>query len=204
MSTTAVPTGARWTGMSSALPSVSSWSAAAGPIRVGGDEQRPAALLDEVPGELRRRGRLARALEADEGDHGRVALEVERPIAGCQQRDELVVDDLHDLLAGRQALEDLGSDRLLADAGDEVLDDLEVDVRLEEAEPDLAHRGVDVRFADAAAAGQVGKGLAKALAQAVEHGWVRLRRGSQAGRFAPRARGGRVVREFWRTEAWAV
>ena len=75
-----------------------------GPVRVGGDEQRPAALLDEVPGELRRRRRLARALEADERDDRRVALEVERPIAGAEQLDELVVDDLHDLLAGGQAL----------------------------------------------------------------------------------------------------
>ena len=61
--------------------------------------------------------------------------------------DELVVDDLHDLLAGVQALEDLRPDRLLADAGDEVLDDLEVDVGLEQAQADLAHRGVDVRLA---------------------------------------------------------
>ena len=86
------------------------------PVRVGGDEERPAALLDEVAGELRGRGRLAGALEADERDHGGVALQVERPIAAAEQRDELVVDDLHDLLAGRQALEDLGSDGLLADA----------------------------------------------------------------------------------------
>ena len=85
-------------------------------VRVGGDEQRPAALPDEVPGELRRRRRLARALEADHRDDGRVALEVERPVAGAEQRDELVVDDLHDLLAGGQALQDLGPDGLLADA----------------------------------------------------------------------------------------
>ena len=102
--------------------------------------------------------RLARALEADEQDDRRVALEVERPVAGRQERRELLVDDADDLLAGGEALEDVGADRPLADAGHEVLDDLEVDVRLEQGEPDLAHRGVDVGLADAAAAGQVGEG----------------------------------------------
>src|SRR6202008_1434898 len=109
------------------------------------------------------------ALEPDEGDDGRVALEVERPVPCPEQLDELVVDDLHDLLAGGEALQHLGPDRLLADPGDEVLHALEVDVRLEEAQPDLAHRGVDVGLADTPAAGQVGEGLAKTFAQAVEH-----------------------------------
>ena len=71
-----------------------------GPVRVRGDEERSAAELDDVPRELRRGRRLARALEADQRDDRRVALEPERPIAGRQQLDELVVDDLHDLLAG--------------------------------------------------------------------------------------------------------
>ena len=57
---------------------------------------------------------------------------MERPVAGAEEADELVVDDLHDLLAGGEALQDLGANRLLADARDEVLDDLEVDVGLEE------------------------------------------------------------------------
>ena len=95
---------------------------------------------------------------------------MERPIAGRQQRGQLVVDDLHDLLAGGQALEDVGADRPLADPGDEVRDDLEVDVGLEQGEADLAHGGVDVGLAHPAAAGQVAEGLAQALAQGVEHG----------------------------------
>jgi hypothetical protein len=139
-------------------------------VRVGRDEEGAAALPDQVPGELRGRRRLAGALEADHRDDGRIALEVERPVAGAEELHELVVDDLHDLLAGGQGLQDVGADRLLADAADEVLDDLEVDVRLEQRETDLAHRGIDVRLADAATAGQVGERLAKALAQAVEHG----------------------------------
>ena len=95
---------------------------------------------------------------------------MERAVARRQERDELVVDDLHDLLAGRQAGEDVGPDRPLADARDEVLDDLEVDVRLEQRQADLAHRGIDVGLADPAAAGQGAERLAQPLAEGVEHG----------------------------------
>src|SRR5258706_5809289 len=139
-------------------------------VRVRGDKERAAPLLDEVPGELGGRRRLARALQTDHRDDRGITRQAERAVARAEQRHELVVDDLHDLLAGGQALQDLGPDRLLADAADEVLDDLEVDVGLEEAEPDLAHRRVDVRLADAAAAGQVRKGLAQAFGEVVEHG----------------------------------
>ena len=154
-------------------------------VRVGGDEQGPAAELDDVAGELGGRGRLAGALQADHRDDGRVARQVEGPVAGRQQRDQLVVDDLDDLLAGGQALEDLVADRPLADARDEVLDDLEVDVRLEERETDLAHGGIDVGFADPAAAGQRAEGLAQPVAEGVEHGpgtGLRQRDGARAER----------------------
>ena len=203
MSTTDVPTGRAMDGDVERLAERLELVRCGRPVRVRGDEQRPATLLDEVPGELGGRGRLARALEADHRDDRGVAGEVERPVAGAEERDELVVDDLHDLLAGGQALEDLGADRPLADPADEVLDDLEVDVGLEEAEPDLAHRGVDVRLADAAATGQVGEGLAQAFAEVVEHGsggtpsWM----GPGGG---PHGDADRVVHEFWRTEAGEV
>ena len=55
-------------------------------VRVGGDEQRPAAQLDDVAGELGGGRRLARALEADHRDDRRVARQVEGPVAGRQER----------------------------------------------------------------------------------------------------------------------
>ena len=84
------------------------------------------------------------------------------------------------------------ADRPLADARDEVLDDLEVDVGLEQREPDLAHGGVDVGFADPAAAGQVAERLAQSIAEGVEHGPV----GTPSGGGPDRRRPSRVVREF--------
>ncbi len=163
-----------------------------GPIRIRGDEERAATELDDVPGELRARGGLARALEADHRDDSRVARQVESPIAGRQELDELVVDDLDHLLPRRQAVEDVVADRLLADAGDEILDHLEVDVRLEQREPDLAHGGVDVGFADPSAAGQAAEGLAQSIAEGVEHGPG----GAPSGGGPDRRRPSRVVREF--------
>ena len=151
------------------LPSVSSWSAAAGRYGSAAMSSGLAALLHDVLRELRGGRRLARALEAHERDDGRAADEPERPVARRQERGELVVDDLHDLLAGGQALEDLGADRALAHAGDEVLDDLEVDVGLEQREADLAHRGVHVGLGHATTTGQPGEGLAEAIAEVVEH-----------------------------------
>ena len=62
------------------------------------------------------------------------------------------------------------ADRALTNAGDEVLDDLEVDIRLEQCEPHVAHGGVDVGLADPALAGQAAERLAKPLAECVEHG----------------------------------
>ncbi len=123
-----------------------------------------------MAGELGGRGRLAGTLEAGEEDDGRIALQVEGPIAGRQERRQLLVDDLHDLLAGGEALEDVGADRPLADPGDEVLDHLEVDVGLEQGEAHLAHRRVDVGLAHPATAGEVGEGRTEAIAQGVEHG----------------------------------
>jgi hypothetical protein len=94
--------------------------------------QRAPSELDDVARELRGGRRLAGALQTDQRDHRRVPLEAEGPVADGEERDELVVDDLHDLLAGRQAPDDLGTHGLLADPGDEVLDHPEVDISFEQ------------------------------------------------------------------------
>ena len=71
------------------------------------------------------------------------------------------MDDLHDLLAGREALQDVGAERALADARHELLDHLEVDVRLEQREPDLTHRARDRLLVEAAAAAEVAERMLK-------------------------------------------
>ncbi len=65
------------------------------------------------------------------------------------------MDDLHDLLAGREALQHLLAERALAHALDERADDLEVDVGFEQGEADLAHRARDRLVVELAALAQV-------------------------------------------------
>ena len=66
--------------------------------------------------------------------------------------------DLHDLLARAEALQHLLAERPLPDLGDEALDDLEIDVGLEQREPDLTHRTRDRLLVQLAPAPQVAEG----------------------------------------------
>src|SRR5207248_2970732 len=79
------------------------------------------------------------------------------------------VDDLHDLLAGREALGHVRADRALAHRRDKVLDDLEVDVRLEQGEPDLPHRARDRLVVEAPAAAKVAERGLQLVGERVEH-----------------------------------
>jgi hypothetical protein len=62
------------------------------------------------------------------------------------------------------------SGRALAHLGDELLHDLEVDVRLEQREPDLAHGLRDRLLVEAALAAEVAKGVLELVGEGVEHG----------------------------------
>ncbi len=125
-------------------------------VHVGRDEQDLLAEpLLEVEGELGGRGRLARALQADEEDDGRALLDGERRLLAAEDGGQLVPDDLEDLLGGREGGQDLLTHGLLADARREVLDDAQVDVGLEERRPDLLERLVDVELGQVAFAAQL-------------------------------------------------
>jgi flavin-binding protein dodecin len=141
-----------------------------GALQVRGDERGRRALLAEQQRELGSGGRLARALEACEQDHRRaLAGHGELRAARAHQRRELLVDDLHHLLAGRQALRDVLAERALLDAIDELLDHLEVDVGLEQREADLAHRFRDRLLVQAPALPQVAERGLEPVAERVEH-----------------------------------
>ena len=92
------------------------------------------------------------------------------------------------------------ADGPLADARHEVLDDPEVDVRLEQRKADLAHRGVDVRLGDAAVAGQAAEDATQSFGKIVKQG-IFLRRGLGPGcalnrRLPASRRGPNVACEF--------
>ena len=158
----------RYTGTWICLPSCSSWSIAAGRCRSAAIRPglRPclrrasASFADVVvlPEPWRPASRIDREL-----------AERETRLALAHQRRQLVVHDLHDLLAGRQALQDLLAERLLADPCDEVAHDGEVDVGLEQREADLAHRARDRLLVELPLLPQVAESALKLVCEAVEH-----------------------------------
>ena len=75
----------------------------------------------------------------------------------AHQPGQLLVDDLHHLLAGIEALQHLGTQAALLQRPGEGFDDLEVDVGLEQREADLAHRRIDVGLAQLAPRADVGE-----------------------------------------------
>ena len=123
-------------------------------------------LLRQPSPQLARGRRLARALEAEQQDHARPGLRRRQPAGGvAEQRQHLVADDADDLLGRRQALQDLLIDGAVAHAVDERLDDLEVDVRFEQRQPDLAQRHLDGLLGEAALAAQRAEDLLQAVAE---------------------------------------
>ena len=69
-------------------------------VHVGRDQKRRLLLQLEPPRQLARGRRLAGALETDQQDDGRRDRRIgERRLLLAQQRDQLVVDDLDELVA---------------------------------------------------------------------------------------------------------
>ena len=141
-----------------------------GSLEVGGDEPRTLLLvLAQVERELRGGGRLAGPLQPAEEHHRRRTSEGEPRVARPHQHGQLVVDDLDDLLARLEALQHVLTERALTDRGDELLDDLEVDVGLEQREADLARRPGDGLLVETAAAAEVAQGVLEPGGERVEH-----------------------------------
>ncbi len=106
---------------------------------VARDEQRALALLLQQCRQLGGGRRLARAVQARDQDAlGRG--DVERDGAAAQQRGKFVVEDLHDLLCGRDGAQHLLAQRLRLHRLAKVLGDLEIHIRLQQTHADLPHR----------------------------------------------------------------
>src|SRR4051812_11187129 len=167
------------------------------PVDVAGRKRdRGVVLLPEPARELGRRRGLARALEAGHQDHGRRPGRERQPgRRAAHQRGELLVDDLDDLLAGVELLGDLHPGRPLLDRVRELLDDLEVDVGLEQREPDLAHRAADVLLGKCATLSDALQGVLELFREGLEHCVLGYRRGRRSklaarGRRVPGGRRG--------------
>ena len=99
--------------------------------------------------------RLAGALQADEhDDRRRRGGHRQRHALAAEQVDQRVVDERDDRLRRVEAALRLRTDErdgLLAQPGDERLDDAEIDVRFQQRHAHLAHRLRDILFGDARA-----------------------------------------------------
>ena len=142
-----------------------------GTLEVGRDEHRRLVLVLEPQRELGRERRLAGTLEAGEHDDRRPALGVAQAARlAAEDRDELLVDDLDDLLRRVEGAADLLGAGALLHRPDELLHHGQRDVGLEQRDADLARGGVDVGLGEPALAPQVLEGVGKAVGECGEHG----------------------------------
>jgi hypothetical protein len=114
-----------------------------GALEVRRHEQRGVALLLEPVAELARERRLTGALQADQHDDRRRVLgELDRTGRPAEDRDELLVDDLDDLLARVERLMHLGAEGPLAHLGGELPYDGQRNVRIQQRHPDVPDGGI--------------------------------------------------------------
>ena len=138
---------------------------------VAGRQKRASSLVLEEVGELCRSRRLARSLKTHEHDDVRCAVlrKDELGLSGAEQFRELVEHDFHDVLGGRERVEDLDGHAAFLAAAHEALHDTVVDVRLEQRHANLAHGLADVILAETSLAPQRVKGRLEPVGEAVEH-----------------------------------
>ena len=118
-------------------------------VHVGGHEDRRAAFRFEMRRQLRRKRGLPRALQSGDHDHGRGHRRVlQRGRGRSHQRNEFVVDNFNNELAGREAREHFLPHRLQPDALDKILDDPVIDVGVEKHPPHFPQRFGDVPLRD--------------------------------------------------------
>ena len=135
-----------------------------------GHQDLLAVLFGEPLGELGGAGRLARALEADHHHHCRRRNgEVQPFFLAAEHLDQRVMDDLDDLLPGRDRAQHLLADRLFGRLVDESPHDGEGDIGFEQGDPHFAHRSAHVRLGQRAAAAQPVEHAGQAISQAFEH-----------------------------------
>ena len=151
-------------------------------VDVGGDEHDLVPVLLQLAGELAGAGRLPRALEADHHDPGDA---LRRPrdagVDRAHQVGEGLVADLDEVVLGADPdllvlglgdELDLGAQRPLLDVAEELLDRLELDVGLEQAQAHVLERLVDDVLGQLALAGEPLSCGAEALGDGLEHGGV--------------------------------
>src|SRR5262249_34667919 len=113
-----------------------------GSINVSRNNQRAMAMVREPPGKFAGGGGFAGALQADDHPDGRRARCEERLGMFAEKIAELIANDLDDLLIGRELQHDFAAERLLANVGEEFVNDADGDVAFEEGFANFGERSV--------------------------------------------------------------
>src|SRR5205823_5630480 len=103
----------------------------------------------------------------DDGGRNAAQLESFAPLA--EHGGELVIDDLDELLRGRDGAQLRDADGLLLDALEKFARELEVDVGLEEDAPDFTQSFFDIGFVEDAASTQTRKRRLEFFTELVKH-----------------------------------
>ena len=141
-----------------------------GTVDVARGEQRRAALLLKQVGQLYGSRGLTGALQAHEHDDvGNTVTKDELALGGTEHLGKLVEHDLDDVLRRRQRPHDLGGHAALLGLGDELLDDLKVDVGLEQRHTNVAHGRGDIGLGQLTLTAQAVKCVVEAIAQGIKH-----------------------------------
>ena len=84
------------------------------------------------------------------------------------------MENLDDLLTGRDRPDDVLAEGLVLDLRDKILRDLKMNVGLEQRHAHLAHRVADVRLGERTVAAQVLENILKLVAELGKHGTAKL------------------------------
>src|SRR5208337_4671812 len=143
-----------------------------GAINVGGRQERMALTFRFQPQrELCNRSRFARALQAHNHDFdGRLDLQIEFARRTAHRVLQLGRDELDQMLFGGERAQYFGAERLGLDVLDKIANDLDIDVGLEQREPDFSERILDIALGDAAMALEFFEDPFEAVAERVKHG----------------------------------
>ena len=160
------------------------------PLEVRRRDHDASAALLQISGKFRARGCLARALQAAcHHDRGRRLHQQDVTVHRAHHVDEPLVNDADHFLARPQTLGDGSPDRVLHHLIAELVDDLQMHIRLKQRRAHLAHRLADVLLADSSAPREVAEGGVESLGKRLEH-WNPLQAGPDESADGGRGRSG--------------
>lgn len=123
-------------------------------------------LFAQVIGKLGGGCRFARTLQANQHNHVRrltSQVKLILALAAAQHLNQLFIDDLKHLLRRRETAQHFRANSLRLHPLDELTHQLQADIRLQQRQPDFAHRLIDICLGQLALPTQIGKNTLKSL-----------------------------------------